>query len=104
MFPGENEWPLRHGGELFYRRLDGAMMAVRIESAPSPTPGTPEVLFEGPYAGGSSLRVNYDLSPGGERFLMIKPTSITTEEISAQGQMVLVLNWFEELKRLVPTQ
>ena len=31
---------------------------------------------------------------------MIKPA---TEEVSAPTELILVLNWFEELKRLVPT-
>jgi len=39
----------------------------------------------------------YDISPDGQHFLMI-------EEVPAkQAQINVVLNWFEELKRLVPT-
>ena len=46
----------------------------------------------------------YDLSPDGQRFLMIKvqPTSADEAE-SGTPTLVVVLNWFEELKRLVPT-
>ncbi len=40
----------------------------------------------------------YDISPDGQRFLMIKAV-----EGSQSGQINVVLNWFEELKRLVPT-
>jgi hypothetical protein len=42
---------------------------------------------------------SYDVTSDG-RFLMIKPDAGTQ---SAPPQMVVVLNWFEELKRLVPT-
>ncbi len=44
--------------------------------------------------------VFYDISPDGQRFLMIKEAD---EEEGQQAQINVVLNWFEELKRLVPT-
>ena len=40
---------------------------------------------------------NYDVSSDG-RFLMVEP-----EENEGPTQLYVVLNWFEELKRLVPT-
>ena len=40
-----------------------------------------------------------DISPDGQRFLMVE--EIGSEE---RDQTILVLNWSEELKRLVPTQ
>ncbi len=40
---------------------------------------------------------NYDVSPDGERFVMVK-------DDSASGRINVVLNWLEELKRLVPTK
>ena len=45
---------------------------------------------------------NYAISPDGKRFLMSKVMG-PTEETSAPTQINVVLNWFEELKRLVPT-
>jgi hypothetical protein len=62
--------------------------------------GKPRLLFERPgYSLGGPIR-GYDLSQDGQRFLMVKyeqskPTPVT--------EMILVQNWFEELKRLVPT-
>ena len=44
---------------------------------------------------------NYDVSPDGRRFLMIQPTA---GEHAAPTQIIVVLNWHEELKRLVPTK
>ena len=40
---------------------------------------------------------SWDISPDGERFLMMKEATDET------AQLVIVLDWFEELKRLVPT-
>jgi hypothetical protein len=65
------------GGELFYRRTsnDGSMMSVTVDFEPVFTPGIPEVLFEGNYVrGGTTGRRHYDVSPDGERFLMIRLT------------------------------
>ncbi len=42
---------------------------------------------------------NYDITPDGQRFLMIKES-----EQEALRQINVVLNWFEEMKRLVPTE
>ena len=39
---------------------------------------------------------NYDVSPDGERFLMIK-------ESDDNAELILVQNWVDELKRLVPS-
>jgi serine/threonine-protein kinase len=82
-----------NGQELFYRNGE-AMMVVNIQTEPTFTAGSPVVLFTGRYT--STLVVNYDISPDGQRFLMIK-------EEEGPGQINVVLNWFEELKRLVPT-
>ena len=42
---------------------------------------------------------DYDVSPDGQRFLMVK----RSEQAQAPTQINVVLNWFEELKRRVPT-
>jgi hypothetical protein len=49
---------------------------------------------------GTQLRT-YDVSPNGERFLMIKEGGASDE--TPPAELILVQNWFEELKRLVPT-
>ena len=83
-------------GELFYRNGD-KMMAVGIETEPEFGIGKPQPIFEGQYAQGGWARPNYDVAPDGQRFLMIK------QEQTEGAQINVVLNWFEELKRLVPT-
>jgi hypothetical protein len=41
---------------------------------------------------------NYDISPDGQRFLLVKPSA---ERDSAPSALMVVQNWGEELKRLV---
>jgi hypothetical protein len=89
----------RNGRELFYRSGD-KMMAVDVTTLPSFSVGKPKMLFEGRYARSPCPTSNYDVSPDGQRFLMLKPTE---QEQSTPTQINVVLNWFEELKRRVPT-
>ncbi|MHC4539905.1 MAG: protein kinase domain-containing protein [Planctomycetota bacterium] len=85
------------GDELFYRSND-KWMAVSISTEPEFKAGAPEVLFEGPYinVGGMS----YDVAPDGKRLLVLKPQF----DDSQIRELHVVTNWFEELKRLVPTE
>jgi len=90
------------GKELFY--LAGrAMMSVSIQTAPVFSAGNPTKLFEGRYRPGMSARA-YDVSRDGQRFLMIKEVQDTAEATRPPMSMVVVLNWFEELKRMVPSK
>jgi eukaryotic-like serine/threonine-protein kinase len=88
----------RNGQELFYRN-GNKMMAVEITTQPSFALGKPRMLFEGPYVLATVPVSNYDVSPDGRRFLMVKPTEQTQ---AVPTQINVVLNWFEELKRRVP--
>ena len=84
----------RDGHEVYY--LEGSkMMAVKIEAQPELRPQPAEALFDGDYF--YRNRPSYDVATDG-RFLMIQPTATTQD-----AQIYVVLNWFEELKRLVPT-
>ena len=87
-----------NGRELFYRSGD-KMMAVDIATQPSFTAGKPRMLFEGPYEPTWATNPNYDVSADGQRFLMVK----ASEQEQASTQINVVQNWFEELKRRVPT-
>ena len=74
------------------------MMVVDVTTSPDLTLSQPRVLFEQRYAFGSAQTIpNYDVSPDGQRFVMVK-------DESASGRLNVVLNWFEELKRLAPTR
>ncbi len=76
------------GKELFYRSGNKLMM-VPIQLGHDLVVGQPEMLFSGPF---------YQRAPGvmpdGRQFVMIREEPLTHVNI--------VLNWFEELKRLVP--
>jgi serine/threonine-protein kinase len=86
------------GRELFFRN-GNKMMAVDVTTEPTFSADKPKMLFEGLYVAAPRALTNYDVSPDGQRFLMIKPS----EQNTALTQIVLVQNWFEELKRRVPT-
>ncbi len=91
------------GSELFYRNLAGdRMMVVEVETEPTLGVSRPEVLFEGRYAVAFSGR-NYDVSADGQRFVMIADEEAgNPDAASPNTTLVLVQNWFEEVKRLVP--
>jgi hypothetical protein len=88
----------RDGKQLFYR-LRGQVWVVDVMAAEDFQAGRPRMLFDqSGYCRAEAIR-GYDISKEGDRFLMVKmweamPTPVT--------QMILVQNWFEELKRLVP--
>ena len=82
------------GGELFYRS-GNKIMAVDIDTKSAFLPGRPRMLFEGPYLPTAASFPFYDVSPDGQRFLMLKPVE---SQASAPTQINVVLNWFEELK------
>lgn len=77
-------------------------MVVPIETEPTFTYGKPQLLFSGPYSRAAGPIPNFDISPDGQRFLMIKDVTQPLEP-SARDEISVVLNWHEELKRLVPT-
>jgi serine/threonine-protein kinase len=93
----------RNGRELFYVAPDGALMAVVVETRGSIwEAGAPSRLLEGRYFFRSGEGVStrqYDVAADGQRFLMIKED----ERETAATSIVIVQNWLEELKRLVPT-
>jgi len=96
----EPQWN-HNGRELFYRVGD-KMMAVDISTQPGFDAGKPRQLFERHYLmnGSGQASANYDVSADGQQFLMLKPIE---QEKAAPTQINVVLNWTEELKRLVPT-
>ena len=76
-------------------------MSVSIGTTPTFVAGTPETLFESVDLASAWGR-NYDVAPDGQRFLMTVNKEPPTNR--APAQMIFVQNWFEELKRLVPTK
>jgi len=91
---GEPVWS-RDGRELFYRK-GNEMMVIPIQTSPTFNAGEPRLLFEGGFQLGDRGQPNYDVAPDG-RFLMIESTGGPTAT-----KLNVVLNFFEELKRLDP--
>ncbi|MEQ1760496.1 MAG: protein kinase [Vicinamibacterales bacterium] len=90
------------GRELFFyvgAGTKGTIMAVPVETGPTFRAGLPKRLFQGNYPAPNPGRGLYDVSRDGKRFLMIKG-----DVDSAPKNLTVVLNWTEELKRLVPTK
>jgi len=90
------------GKEIFYRN-GTKMMAVAVSTQPSFRAGRPQLLWEGDYMFGPSsgcgikgtTTTSYDVSPDGQRFLMIRES----DQKMYATKIVVVLNWVEELKR-----
>jgi serine/threonine-protein kinase len=106
-FPdGESRWQVTTTGgtepvwswddaELFYRSGD-SIVAVGITTTPAFAVGRAEAVVRGPYVP-NPMHTNYDVHPDGNRFVMVR---------SGEGEtrMIVVLNWFEELKAKVGSQ
>ena len=91
------------GRQLFYRAPRGEeglrrYMVVDVSTEPTFTRSQPRLLFEGSFLATLLLR-NYDVSPDGQRFVMATREEHEPEPVT---QINIVLNWFEELKRLAP--
>jgi hypothetical protein len=92
----------RDGQELFYVARDGGLRSVPVSRDATWVAGTPTRLFHQRYYLGSTAEYarTYDVAPDG-RFLMIKDAA--PDPASAPTSIVVVQNWFEELKRLAPS-
>ena len=90
------------GGELFFSGLDDQqMLAVSVQSGSALVVGRPEVLFEKAHPTIGIGWRPYDVSPDG-RFAMIT-SGDTGSDTDAAPKVIVVQNWHEELRRLVPT-
>jgi Tol biopolymer transport system component len=81
--------------------VDRTIMSVPIQTKTGFEYGKPTRLFTGRYSMTLAMRA-YDVSPDGQKFLMIKEAQTDASAVDARA--VIVVNWFEELKaRLPPT-
>ena len=92
----------RNGQELFYVVADGRDHARWRRAAASWTATPPTMLIrEGSvFTPPGNPGRTYDVSPDGERFLIVKPPAAPTED---PPQIVILQHFDQELKRLVPT-
>ncbi|RPI21018.1 MAG: serine/threonine-protein kinase, partial [Acidobacteria bacterium] len=97
----------RDGKELFYRSGD-KMMVVAATTQPTFKASKPRLLWEGHYSHGMSsscgppgaTEANYDVTSDGQRFLMVRDL----DQDAVSTRIVVVVNFAEELKRLVQEQ
>ena len=92
----------RSGQELFYVARSGALMRMGVERSPTWVATVPAKLIGEGYVTLAGAR-SYDISPDGQRILMIKPSPGSDQATAPRGILV-VQNWGEELMRLVPTK
>ncbi len=86
----------KDGQKLYYRWEDQVW---DVDILPAGGFGKPRLLFKKPgYRMGFPVRA-YDLSLDGKRFLMVRVGHVKPSPIT---EIILVQNWFEEIKRLVP--
>ena len=97
----------RNGKQLFYMGPPTSggpnveYWVVDVRSDASFSASKPRLLFKSAdfrCAGPSKM---WDISPDGQRFLMVKFNERKPQPVT---ELILVQNWFEELKRLVPTK
>jgi hypothetical protein len=77
----------RRGRELYFRNGD-QMLVVAVNTQPTVSAGRPRLLFTGPFVR-SAGRINYDISPDGESFVMLH----SAQESGAATQVNVLLNW-----------
>lgn len=87
----------RDGKELFFKS-DRKMMVVDVVATSTFSAGRPRQLLETELsARGSSGLASYDVSPDGQRFVMVR------ERTGVEGaQLNVVLGWFKELGNMAP--
>ena len=80
-------------------------MRVEIDTEPAFRPGNPESIIKvGSYFVDELDRL-FDISPDGQRFLMVKEGGASSADDPFAGltRLIVVQNWFEELKGRLPT-
>jgi hypothetical protein len=81
------------GEELFYR-TSTHLISARIKESPELSVFRRDTLFEDRYARSEGYHAQYDVFPSGNEFLMLRPDS------ARAPRLLVVVNWFEELRRL----
>jgi len=94
----------RNGRELFFVDPANMLTAVPVQTSGATfVMGNPAKLFETAFAVTLNAPRDYDVAPNGQRFLMINE-SLARDRNAMPAGMVVVQNWTEELKRLVPAR
>jgi len=92
----EPVWSHR-GNELFYRDSSENLIAAELTTKPTFSVGRTTRLFPAGKFGASRYGSRYAVTSDGTRFLMARPL-----ETSAPDKLVVVENWFEEVRATGP--
>jgi Tol biopolymer transport system component len=97
------------GTELFFAHRPGQMMVAAVTTRPTFAFGNPTEVprrFRGTVDGSAITPRSFDIMPNGRFIGLFAPgqSSGATGTVSTQPEIHIVLNWFEELKRLVPVK
>jgi Tol biopolymer transport system component len=91
----------RDGRTLYYISADGTrFFSVPVSTQTQLTAGLPQLLFEGTFLRDSAGTRPFDVTPDGQRFVMIK----SGNAVDDTNAIIVVQHWFEELNRLVPVR
>jgi hypothetical protein len=89
------------GRGIYYRNEEDQTLVAPVTTNPRFRAGAAQVLLEGQYAAGTyGWYPNFDIAPDGKSFVMIKED----ESWGRATEVRVILNWFDELKRLAPTE
>jgi len=81
------------GNELFYRDAASNLISMQVTNSPTFATGRSTVLFASGNYAAYEASPQYDVSPDGKRFLMMRAGTGTLTD-----RVIVVENWFEELK------
>jgi serine/threonine-protein kinase len=97
----------RTGRELFYRTDEGIMVAAVETVGDTFRVGKAQTLFEGSFRGGMRgisvfgyIFRDFDVTPDGKHFVMFP----SDEDRAEQTNVTVVFNWFDDLRRTLPTK
>jgi Tol biopolymer transport system component len=89
----------RTRSELYYRNGAGEMVVVPVLPGNEFKAGSEQVLFSATEYRREFFHAAYDVAASGQRFVMVR----TSESGTSDEALIVVENWFEELRRLAPT-
>ncbi len=87
-------WAL-NGGEIFYLGADRTMWSVEVVPGTPFTTGERRPLFDASEYERGVFHQGYDVTPDGQRFLMVRERGVAED---TEVELVWVLNWLDELK------
>jgi hypothetical protein len=91
----------RSGKVLYAANVLQGLVAVDVDTSTGLKLGTPEVVVPNNYYWGAEGRA-WDLAPDGRFLLMKNPPAAPASPQDATPKIRVVVNWIEELKKLVP--